>query len=1077
MEYYFDELDPSRFQRLIHALLQAHYGTQLRTGPLRGADGGLDAEVVLDDGNRWLFQVKHHRATDANVGKLRSNVVGELHRELAKNESRLRKEKGDRFILVTNVPSSAASLLLQLKGAEELLVEAEGATIWWQSDVVALIDRTPSVWAAFPEIFAGAIVPMLGRVAQMSSRGPAAALRAAMADRYTAEKQVKFRQIDLDRDLASLFIDVNHANASWEVVFEHFLPKSGRNWSGKTRIWRGAGLSLSAKHLPSLADAEQHLLNTLMGESAVEQRERYLIEAGPGHGKSTVTQMLAQIYRQELLGRKDFQPEGRWQPPSKLRIPIRIELRQFAEWLADNDGSLEQYTSRQIARQSGGQTFTVDDLLATLETSPAFLICDGLDEIGSDRLRDRVLDALTEMLARIDATAAADLKVVLTSRPPAIAGRRERLTNFTRIELGPLSDERVSEYADRWLNVHIHDEDERATISAALASRRRESHVAALARNPMQLAILLHLMRMKGAAFPNRRAELYREYFRTVIDRDVEKNPSLTDVRVHIEALHRYLAFEIHARAEAGQSDGTLPRAQLMELTDAWMREHVTVGAASESLFRIGEERLGLIVASRGEGSETRYGFELQPIREYFAAAYVSEDVSGDAHEAFIEMIQRPFWQEVAAFIAGLRRPNERADLISRSRDLDARPDMMRWQFGRSMTLKLLKDGVFREPRYLFESAMDYVSEKLDRTLTPLQAANPIEDYSHTLAWLGQSTHSVSLEQRLYQLLQRVASSPDIEEVRQVLSVAAGILSEEEVQAAIMAYPPSDEECVAAARAQWSTALHVPLKSQSKRKSFWSVASPEAWASALLDASRDDDVTGLQLPATLHEPLLTAFAGRERLGTSFPWSAHSRLLAWNFLEFERTTSITLRVRFDRDSMESELPRLVEAGFRQLSRRLGKANTAGLSDATAGPLRNLAVAAAEVLTRWSHKHAGDHSVTHAYAEQVIRCTEIPGLVSLVAARHALSMIVLIGGSEMGRVSVAIEPFFSEKIDIPSLTPLGTAFEVVRAFDRSPMADRVRVGPEQQPVPIADLLTDAVLDGRALPFPFLSSYGVT
>ena len=42
----------------------------------------------------------------------------------------------------------------------------------------------------------------------------------------------------------------------------------------------------------------------------------------------------------------------------------------------------------------------------------------------------------------------------------------------------------------------------------------------------MQLSILLQFIRLKGEAFPDRRAELYRDYFQIVIDRDVEKAPS-----------------------------------------------------------------------------------------------------------------------------------------------------------------------------------------------------------------------------------------------------------------------------------------------------------------------------------------------------------------------------------------------------------------------------------------------------------------------------------------------------------------------------------------------------------------------
>ena len=66
----------------------------------------------------------------------------------------------------------------------------------------------------------------------------------------------------------------------------------------------------------------------------------------------------------------------------------------------------------------------------------------------------------------------------------------------------------------------------------------------------MQLSVLLHFIRSQGEAFPDRRAELFRDYFKTVIDRDVEKTPRLRTLRGDVEALHQLVAFRIHSWAE-----------------------------------------------------------------------------------------------------------------------------------------------------------------------------------------------------------------------------------------------------------------------------------------------------------------------------------------------------------------------------------------------------------------------------------------------------------------------------------------------------------------------------------------------
>src|ERR1019366_841007 len=210
----------------------------------------------------------------------------------------------------------------------------------------------------------------------------------------------------------------------------------------------------------------------------------------------------------------------------------------------------------------------------------------------------------------------------------------------------------------------------------------------------MQLSVLLHLIRLKGEAFPDRRAELYREYFKTVIDRDVEKSPALRQNRDEIEALHEVIAFEIHMRAETDQAKTQLAREELLEIVSRWLADEGKNADVGQELFRIGEERLGLIVALKGEGANVRYGFEVQPVREYFAAAFINDKREGDAHELFPAMIRRTFWREVALFLAGLRRVNEKSDLLSRSRSLDE-SQMDGWrQDGRAMVLQLLLEGV-----------------------------------------------------------------------------------------------------------------------------------------------------------------------------------------------------------------------------------------------------------------------------------------------------------------------------------------------------------------------------------------------
>lgn len=183
IEYYFNNLEPTRFQRLINSLLVARFGEQVRLLPLRGKDGGRDAEMApegvqflldvtrpLSFGGsalklatgRYLFQVKHHRTIDSPVASVRNVVVSDFEKEMRENVlGRTGTDAINCFFLVTNVPSSKEAIEKVDRSKAELLGERKDfhADVLWQEHVVAWLDQSPAVWPAFAELFAGGVVP------------------------------------------------------------------------------------------------------------------------------------------------------------------------------------------------------------------------------------------------------------------------------------------------------------------------------------------------------------------------------------------------------------------------------------------------------------------------------------------------------------------------------------------------------------------------------------------------------------------------------------------------------------------------------------------------------------------------------------------------------------------------------------------------------------------------------------------------------------------------------------------------------------------------------------------------------
>lgn len=1026
LQYYFNELDAGAFQRLVNAILVARFGEALRAQPLYGADGGQDAiadvatyEAVAAGANplvvgftqpprpgRYIFQAKHHRTINADLPAVRHRVITEFQGELKKNVLP-RANKVDHFILITNVPTTE---ITEQRVAEirKRLERRLHVDIWWEADLIARLDQLPFLWHAFPQMFAGGRVPVIASISsERQAPRQAGVLRRAIGAAYATDRLVKFRQIELERDLARLFVDIG-IRQTIQLSFEMGEEEPVRPQSAMSILLR---------------DGPDY--------------RRVLLEGGPGQGKSTLTQMVAQVYRQQVLKRADFQPEKRWQPPKKARIPIRIELRPFSQWLLEGRRrTLDEYLAEKIS-SAAAEKFTVRDLHVLFVDSPVILILDGLDEVGSDELRNRVVHEILATEGRCGAEESADVRFILTTRPPALEGRRAKFDHFTHVQLASLGTDDVGEYVRRWTDVQL-EPARAAEVRKSFDVRRRNPHVAALSRNPMQLAVLLHFIDLRGEAFPDRRADLYREYFKTVIDRDVEKNEILHDHRDLVEALHAYLGFTIHALIETQESNGALARRELLRLTDRWLRSLGGTRLDAETLFRLGEERLGLIVSVSGEGSAASYGFDIQPTREYFAAAYISDHVVGDPHEIFMHLVPRAYWREVAIFVAGLRRPREKADLLERLRLIDQNPEYGWRSFGRRMMLDLIEGGVFDDPEYLYEAAVLFVLEAFDRERVPYVHRDL--DLARRVGFVLRHTH-LRVVAEIERLLEDRSASPDVAEVECLVRLAVNVLPERALRMRLMAAEPASGEVRVLARTVWPIKYKIGL---GQHKNPQAGTDAVAWAFQAIRAAALDLRQVPAFPPELHELLIEQYVfgyvplRKERL--EIPRTSH---LVWALMAIDQW--IRYGKSIDLEFSQSDLKAMKACG--------AAIDVEGLPQPVAAPLSQLFGEAQEILAALVRLHERRQLTKHlhqpgadtrslasltAKLERTKRHLTRPGIVSAAAARITLSLLDLLPATR------------SSPVELRSVRGLGSWWnDQVRI-------DAIRVRPGVDPVPLAAAL---------------------
>lgn len=457
---------------------------------------------------------------------------------------------------------------------------------------------------------------------------------------------------------------------------------------------------------------------------AAQQLPFIVLEGAPGQGKSTVTQFLCQVHRMRLLDkRKELSALASPNRPRGARLPIRADLRDFAAWMGGRNPfvlssapeaqvqpehwkpSLEAFLAALISHQSGGTHFNVADLQEVARVSSMLIVLDGLDEVADAKRRTSVVDAIRDGTRRLAEVAAA-IQVIVTSRPAAFAttpGLPE--DEFPRLQLGPVTGALALSYADRWLRARQVDPHEAATFRDALAAKLELPHLSELARNPMQLAILLSLFNTRGVSLPDKRTALYTSYIEVFFGREAEKSAVVRDHRDLLLSLHGFLAWLLHSEAETTQGDerGRITQDRLRKEVRGYLESEGHDAGLVESLFSGVIDRIVALV-SRVQGT---YEFEVQPLREYFAGRFLyqtakysragDERHGGTKPDRFDQIARSPYWLNVTRFFAGFFDKGELPMLVDRLKELADDPKYRLTSHPATVAATLLSDWVFAQ--------------------------------------------------------------------------------------------------------------------------------------------------------------------------------------------------------------------------------------------------------------------------------------------------------------------------------------------------------------------------------------------
>lgn len=698
---------PDAFEQFARALALQIFGPGV-TAFGNGPDGGREAAFRGDvpypypPTNTWSgYGVIQAKCKEKSDGSARDQkwVIQQLRDELAKFvRSGRRDPKPEYYVFVTNVELSSATA--GGKNEAERVLEGyraslplKGHAVWDANQLYGFL----SCYADIRRRFAAYLTPgdVLGALLddfEKRRMAPGRLLvefvgRELRADETSRLDQAGNRTEDQFR-LAQLFFDLpasadpqllpptEQPDSSGRLpkgVLWELLRDGARKLDPKTLYEQEVSLSGDGPEKPgSKATYEQEIGPS---ENAVERfPTRYILLGGPGSGKSTVGQFLAQVHRAALLARREPQlldPQTRrivaetrelceregWAWPATPRYPFRVELNRFAKALTscgERVESLEQYLLNTIGRE---HNLSSADLVEWLGLHPWLLVLDGLDEVPSTSNRDTLVAAVTNFLATAR-QAGADLFVVASSRQQGYSGEFGGETVAMRHIL-PLSTVRALRYVERYANARFGTTDPtraRDVVDKLAESAKREL-TAQLLTSPLQVTFMATVVGARGDPGEDR-WQLFDSYYRTVYDRERQKavppyDSVLSKQQPTIDRLHHDIGFCLQHRGETlGGTSASLQLCEFERLVDSYLRELGREGPGKNELVRLitdaARHRL-VFLTSRVAGE---LSFEVRSLQEYMAAECLMSGERDTIKLRLRAIAPAPYWRNVFLFAA-----------------------------------------------------------------------------------------------------------------------------------------------------------------------------------------------------------------------------------------------------------------------------------------------------------------------------------------------------------------------------------------------------------------------------------------
>ena len=535
-------LDERSFEHLVNMLalrVLGHGHTGFGPGPDGGRDGYYEGEAPYPSSTDrwkgiWYIQCKFHRPHLSRDPQ--KWLIEQVDKELKLFKTPAsRRQWPNNWIIATNidasgVPETGAFDRVKRTVRKSRRLLAGHCHIWGGRKILDLLAFYPDVARYYGHFLTpGHVLATLHQAIRDATADIDTIINFLVARQFTEHQHTKLEQAGSTADsrpgIHRLFIDLpfeaREHNVSGMVM--DYLVRASTRCHKKDCIqpendkWRSWG-----RH-PTRA-------------------RTWIIKGGPGQGKSTITQYLCQMQRAALIlddvnvratpqatetakdVREAAQKTNYW--PVRARIPISIELKEYAHWLGhtketDAQGILT-YLANRISKHVE-QPLSVGTLKQYLKTYMWLIVFDGLDEVPID-VKDTVSCEVRSFIDNVVTELDADVFTICTSRPQGYSGQFSDIDG-PLVDLPALSSKQALQCAEPVLKID-RGEEEVSRFKEILKAAIESTSIQELMTTPLQAHIMAVVIR-DGGKPPDRRWQLYNNFYQVIKKR--EANKSLRD--------------------------------------------------------------------------------------------------------------------------------------------------------------------------------------------------------------------------------------------------------------------------------------------------------------------------------------------------------------------------------------------------------------------------------------------------------------------------------------------------------------------------------------------------------------------